>query len=241
MKIPSKQQVSVQIADQKRHQVAEGLIIARKIDVMRDSLLNLERNQKNFIEQSTKELTEATEKLYTKKVVLEREIKEAEIKLAELRKPLDEEWGRATEKKLELEAYANQLAVKKLNFDLDKDEFLKKQDKLSKQEKHNDLIQEQFCRLLEEAKQEKLLADQILKDTIANRDEIEKELAERLLAVSVKEEKVEFDLQANKQMVKIYEARNKELETKEKEFNAKYKILKSSIKDNEQPERKTRR
>ena len=42
-------------------------------------------------------------------------------------------------------------------------------------------------------------------------------------------------------MVKIYEARNKELETKEKEFNAKYKILKSSIKDNEQPERKTRR
>ena len=92
MKIPSKQQVSVQIADQKRHQVAEGLIIARKIDTMRDSLLNLERNQKNFIEQSTIELTKATDKLHTKKIVLEREIKEADEKLAELRKPLDEEW-----------------------------------------------------------------------------------------------------------------------------------------------------
>ena len=208
---------------------------------MRDSLLNLERNQKNFIEQSTKELTEATDKLYTKKVVLEREIKEAEIKLAELRKPLDEEWDKLKVRQESLAEEEQSCKVKKQYLDVISQNQKEKQDKLSKQEKHNDLIQEQFCRLLEEAKEEKLSADQTLKDTIANRDEIEKECADRLVAVSVKEEKVEFDLQANKQMVKIYEARNKELETKEKEFNAKYKILKSSIKDNEQPERKTRR
>jgi hypothetical protein len=221
MKIPSKQQVSVQIADQKRHQVAEGLIIARKIDVMRDSLLNLERNQKNFIEQSTKELNEATDKLYTKKIVLEREIKEAEDKLAELRKPLDEEWN---ELKLRQESLAEEeqhLKIKMQDLEVISQKQTEKQDKLSRQEKHNGLIQEQFCRLLDEAKEEKLSADQMLKDTIANRDEIEKECAERLLAVSVKEEKVEFDLQANEQIKKIYEAKRKELETKEKEFNAK--------------------
>jgi hypothetical protein len=232
MKIPSKQQVSVQIADQKRHQILEGVQIAKRVDVLRNSLAELERNQKNFIEQSTKELTEATDKLYTKKVVLEREIKEAEIKLAELRKPLDEEWKRVNDKTDELRQYANDLSSKSLSFDLDKDEFLKKQDKLSKQEKHNDLIQEQFCRLLEEAKEEKLSADQILKDSIANRDEIEKELAERLLAVSVKEEKVNFDLQANEHVKEINERKEKELNVRERQINDKYATLQRTIKRN---------
>jgi len=232
MKIPSKQQVSVQIADQKRHQILEGVQIAKRVDVLRNALAELERNQKNFIEQSTKELTEVTEKLYTKKTVLEREIIEAEIKLEELRKPLDEEWGRATEKKLELEAYANQLAVKKLNFNLDKDEFLKKQDKLIKLEKHNDLIQEQFERLLEEAKEEKLSADQMLKDSIANRDEIEKELAERLLAVSVKEEKVNFDLQANEHIKEINERKEKELNIRERQIKDLYSTYERNLKRN---------
>jgi hypothetical protein len=241
MKIPTRNVVNTQIADQRRHQVLEGVQIAKRVDVLRNSLAELERNQKNFIEQSTKELTQATDKLYTKKIVLEREIKEAEEKLAELRKPLDEEWKVLDKKSNELMQFANDLSSKNLDFELNKQKFEEKKEKLSRQEKHNDLIQEQFIRLLDEAKKEKLEADQMLSDAKANRDEIEKELADRLLAVSVKEEKVEFDLQANEQIKKIYEARNKELETKEKEFNAKYKILKSSIKDNEQPERKTRR
>jgi hypothetical protein len=121
--------------------------------------------------------------------------------------------------------FANDLSGKNLDFELNKQKFEEKKEKLLKQEKHNDLIQEQFCRLLEEAKEEKLSADQMLKDIIANRAEIEKECNERLEAVSVKEEKVEFDLQANKQMVKIYEARNKELNIREKQINDRYETL----------------
>ena len=81
----------------------------------------------------------------------------------------------------------------------------------------------------EEAKEEKLSADQMLKDTIANRDEIEKECAERLLEVSVKEEKVEFDLQANKHIKEINARKEKELNIRERQINDKYATLQRSI------------
>ena len=173
MKIPSKQIVNTQIQDQKRHQVLEGVMIAKKVDVLRASLLELERNQKNFIEQSTIELTKATEKLHTKKIVLEREIKEAEEKLSELRKPLDEEWKQLV---ISQNNYEKEYALffdDKIKLEAREQKAKEKQEELSRQEKHNDLIQEQFIRLLDEAKAEKLEADQILSDSKANRDEIE--------------------------------------------------------------------
>ena len=72
---------------------------------------------------------------------------------------------------------------------------------------------------------EKLEADQILSDAKANRDEIEKECNERLEQVAIKEEKIEFDLQANEQIKKLYEARKEELNEREKVINNKFRIL----------------
>ena len=100
--------------------------------------------------------------------------------------------------------------------------------------------EEQFIRLLDEAKAEKSEADQILADAKSNRDEIEQECNERLERVAIKEEKVQFDLQANENVAQINKAKELELKNKELEFNAKYKILLSSIKSNGKSKRKTR-
>jgi hypothetical protein len=230
MKIPTRNVVNTQIADQRRHQVLEGVQIAKRVDVLRNSLAELERNQKNFIEQSTIELTKATDKLHTKKIVLEREIKEAEEKLAELKKPLDEEWK-------ELKVRQESLAEEEQHLKLNKQDLEQVRIWITEQKEQVtiELKQADTNRLLtnqenHRARMEKLEADQMLSDAKANRDEIEKELADRLLAVSVKEEKVEFDLQANKQMVKIYEARNKELDEKEKRLIDREGVLARNIK-----------
>ena len=230
MKIPSKQIVNTQIADQKRHQVLEGVMIAKKVDVLRASLLELERNQKNFIEQSTIELTKATEKLHTKKIVLEREIKEAEEKLAELRKPLDEEWKQLVISQNNYEKEYTLLFDDKIKLEAREQKAKEKQEELSRQAKHNDLIQEQFIRLLDEAKAEKSDADQILSDARANRDEIKQECNERLEQVAIREEKVQFDLQANENVAQINKAKELELNKRERQINDKYATLQRTLK-----------
>ena len=85
-------------------------------------------------------------------------------------------------------------------------------------------------RLLDEAKAEKSEADQILSDARANRDEIEKECNERLEQVAIKEEKVNFDLQANENVKELNEKKEQDLNERERAINDKYATLQRTLK-----------
>lgn len=86
MKIPSKNIVNSQIAEQRRQHVLEGVQIAKKIDVLRESQLFLENKQHEFIENSKKELEKELSGLYSERDRIKKEIEDYEKKYKGLTK-----------------------------------------------------------------------------------------------------------------------------------------------------------
>jgi len=78
MKLLKKQVINAQIADQRKNQIEEGLNLAKKIDALRNDLLNLQKQRLDFIENSTREMKQVLIPLYEKKEKLEQEIKSFE-------------------------------------------------------------------------------------------------------------------------------------------------------------------
>lgn len=80
MKIPDKKIVNIQINEAKRRQIDEGVIIAKKIDILRAELSSLENRRREFIEGNKKVLEKELSELSEKKNVLLRKIHEYESK-----------------------------------------------------------------------------------------------------------------------------------------------------------------
>jgi len=230
MLLPDKRTIKPLLEEQKYQSAKEGIALATKVDALRKELNQLTKNREEFLQGTVIEIEKATKIKSERLDSTQSQIKALELKRKELLKPLNAEWKEVKQKKDELEQYANDLAIKSLDLQFKKEEFLKRQNKILKQEKHNNLIQENFLRLLQEAQQEKSEAKKILIDAKANRDEIEEECADRLIQVSEKESQVEFEKKANENEIKDIEKRKKELSQKEAEFKAKYQTFLETLK-----------
>lgn len=75
MKILKKQIINTQIAEHRRQQIEEGLSLAKKIDALRNELLELQKKRTDFIEGTKSELQQQLKSLYQEKEKLEEEIK----------------------------------------------------------------------------------------------------------------------------------------------------------------------
>lgn len=225
MKIPDRKTINTQLAESKRSQIDEGVRIAKKIDVLRDSLLDLERSRNDFIQNTAMEIEKANLLGQSKLEEIKKEIKKAEEYRGKLREPLDLEW--------------QNLEEEQFTFDKDQEDFKNKQIELAKRKEvlqvretetdntfnRNNLIKEEVERLLNVAKQEQLDADVILNNAKANEERVNQEISDRLKEVVMKEEKVEFDLKANEQIKKNYEFREKELIDLDREIKDRYATL----------------
>ncbi len=112
MKLQPKKQVNDSFNAQRRNQIDEGVRIAKKIDVLRETLVTLEEQHKNFIARSKEELILATKKLTEEKSTIEREIQRLEAKRATLLKPLDEEWAKLNDEKADFNKKKEKQEVK---------------------------------------------------------------------------------------------------------------------------------
>lgn len=102
MKLLDKKKISSDFNTQRKMQIDEGVQIAKKVDVLRETLVSLEAQHKSFIAGSRQELINATDTLQNKKATLEGEIRKLEEKRVLLMKPLDDEWAKVVEDKEEL-------------------------------------------------------------------------------------------------------------------------------------------
>jgi len=102
MKLLPKQQLNVVIANQKKAQIDEGLTIAKKVDVLRQTLADLERQHNLFIAGMEEELKRRTESLREEIKSLEYEIGNLKDIRKDLLKPLDEAWEKVKERELEI-------------------------------------------------------------------------------------------------------------------------------------------
>ncbi len=92
---------SIKQAEQKTA-IDAGVNLARKIDILRAQLLELEKRRNDFINGSRNELENALKELKNTKSNLDSEISAQRNVLAKLREPLDEEWHKLSIGQIEL-------------------------------------------------------------------------------------------------------------------------------------------
>ena len=64
MKLLPKSQVHAQVNEQRRQQIDEGMILAKKVDALRQTLAELEEQQRKFSEGTKRELERETQELH---------------------------------------------------------------------------------------------------------------------------------------------------------------------------------
>lgn len=89
MKIPNRKTANIQVQEQKRQQIAEGITIAKKVDALRNDLLNLQNQRQEFIEGSKAELDTEIAPLIQKRDSLLLEVKTLESIKSQLKSSIN--------------------------------------------------------------------------------------------------------------------------------------------------------
>ena len=103
MKLQPKQQITQSINLERKTQIDEGIALAKKIDVLRETLASLEKQHQDFIAGSRVEIEKNLKVLQERKSNLLGEINKLEERRVILMKPLDDEWLKIEDEKQELE------------------------------------------------------------------------------------------------------------------------------------------
>ncbi len=98
MKLLEKQEINKSVQAERKAVIDSGIILAKKVDILRHELPALEKQRADFIASSKETIASEIKDLRSEKGILAAEIKEATKTLSKLREPLDAEW-----KALELE------------------------------------------------------------------------------------------------------------------------------------------
>jgi len=94
MKLLSKKQVTQDVARQRKEKIDEGVAIAKKIDVLRDTLGKEEQGLKKFRTETVSQVTQEIHSKILERDSLLKEIEELHKRRLEELTPLDEDWNR---------------------------------------------------------------------------------------------------------------------------------------------------
>lgn len=94
MYLLKKSAIASELAQQKKQEIDQGLELARKVDALRIKLLDLERQEKEFIDGMRSRLKQSTGTLEAELAELNHQVEQAKLALAELKQPLDAEWSK---------------------------------------------------------------------------------------------------------------------------------------------------
>lgn len=216
MKLLSKPETIMQSNAQKRSEIDSGVYLATRIDKLRETLLQLETQQRTFVDNNKRVIEEALDPLIKRKEELEEDLKRMEVKRLALTKPLDDEWKKVKEiqKQLgELEEYL-------------KDRSIICESKVEEADKQLDLATKEFHRAeTANATAQELLSDadtknkQIstkLSDIEVLKQNIEKECSDKMVVLEVKERKLDYDRKHFQDFIANLKGREQEVALREK-------------------------
>lgn len=112
MRLADKKQIQLSVAVERQAEIEQGVLLAKKIDALRQAKLNEEASLNKFRDQSTKNIQKDIDSLLVKKDSVIAEIKAETEYLALLRKPLD--WEQVRLRKIELDSQKELLAKREL-------------------------------------------------------------------------------------------------------------------------------
>lgn len=229
MKLIPKSQISNDFANDRAIQIKEGLALAKKIDVLRETLASLETQHANFLAGSQRELQIATEALTIRKNELENEISKLEVKRAKLQKPLDDEWAELKENQVKFKEDLENLATKSDELKT-KEKDIEKETKRFDKERIASTERETETQLLyRQAEQDRTKALELKSARIKEYAEFKADADKRDEKQNIREKALLAQATFNEDSKEILNTREKELNNREQAINDKYQTLMRTI------------
>jgi len=230
MKLLDKRKIASDSAAQKKAQIDEGVEIARKVDLLREELVSLEKQRATFLSGSQLELKKAIGALELRKADIEGEIRMAEERLVELRKPLDDEWAKLGEDK-------TQLAKAWENYEVSNHELSQKEKGITEAEKR---IAEEAKRIEETGRDTRLLnreaqtlhseAEQLTRKLRGDSEEHTRASTEENRNIARIKAETELVAKATQRAKEAQDVREKKLDERQKLIADRYQALMKTIK-----------
>lgn len=225
MRLLNKSDIAKAKANEQRMNVEEGLKLAKRVDNLREVAAQEEVSLAKFRKEQIAKINEEITKAEGKKSSLFKEVKDLEERRKELQKPLDDEWSRINKERLSLESFREEVAERSARVN-DKEqgvrEALEKAGRqLAQAATKNDLSSDKLREADSAAKAaSKSLenAKKVEAQALALKEKAEKEVAERLEKVALREKGADNREKENTRI-------SKELKNKERAINDKYKTL----------------
>ncbi len=238
MILPDRKTIRPLIENQKYQSAKEGIALAEKVDALRKEFNELKKNREEFLQGTILEIEKATKHKSEVLNSLQGQIEALEAKRKELLKPLNANWKELELAKIYFEKQKKEFSQEQSKLEAIRQDSTEKGQKIALQVKKIGLLVQETERLNADSKKEKLQSEQIIRDAIANRDEIEKECSDRLVAVSERENKIEFREQGVENERKNLEELKQELNIKDRQLKDQYAQLAKTIEEVKKDERK---
>lgn len=190
MRLLPKSVIHTELASQKKKQIDEGLMIARKVDVLRETLTSLEQQHKEFVGGMKSELKAQTQPLIDEIAERKQIVEKLKLRREELLVPLTKEWNEVNSKRKELDGIADDMSEER--------KLLKKAqgilDARLKKEKDTvfkiNTIRNEIQKVLTKEKENEDRSQKALKLAEVTRDKTLKECTERTQAINTRDAKV---------------------------------------------------
>lgn len=213
MKLQPKQQVNIQVAAERKQQIDEGITIARKIDGMRETLANLEKQHADFVGGMEDDLVKRTGHLSSKVRELQRDVAELEERKRLALIPLSEE-AHQLELRAEEVKRSEEIIQRREENLVNKELVQDKRDKKSKEVLARvNARDRESAKAGEEAQRIYLDAKQIHNDALAEKENQENEFSKRNYKLNEREKGIvsyEFTLKMREEVIETNEKENAE-------------------------------
>ena len=225
MKLLDRRTTNIEVQSQKKAQIDEGVAIAAKIDALRRTHDDLERQHNLFVEGMREQLALATKDLTEQCEVKKQELEILEEKRKALLAPLDNAWENVKIRERDIEHTHSLIEATKLSVEQEKKLLEERLTKAKESLGRIKIRENELKRVYDQAVIERSEAE-TLKNTIANQYQTQtKHFEEREKEIAIKEGKNEFDAQATKNYEEILKRKEVELNNRERMINDRYQTL----------------
>lgn len=221
MRLLSRPEASSQASQQRKEQADSGMYIAGRVDRLRETLVQLETQQREFVKGNRKAIDEALSEGLARKEALLSEIAALERRKSEAMKPLDEEWEKVRDAGSESAARKAEIDRKTALCEAKESEV----DNLVLQA-YNDRTEasrtlQEALEIFEKAKTELLVAEQLRTKTGELVEKSGADIAERLKVIEMEARRLEYDRKHYADFEKELKKRENDLKDREKRLTIK--------------------
>lgn len=229
MKLQPKQQITQSINLERKTQIDEGIALAKKIDLLRETLASLEKQHNDFIAGSRVEIEKNLKVLQERKSNLLGEINKLEERRVILMKPLDDEWLKIEDEKQELERVRIIQSSSQQQLNENWEVFKKDVDSLNKRERLIESKEQQIETVTHETLELNKKAKELKETKAREYDEFKKEVADKTKDLNTREKELVTQANLNEHNKNILDKREKQLNDKERAIKDKYETLQRTI------------